>query len=425
MNRRHFIRGVASSLALPVLPSLAQAEERRRVTRLGFVYIPNGVNVNEWYRAEGLAPSLAPLAGMMEHCSVIRNLESAKAYANGDGGGDHARANASFLTGAQAKKTAGADISVGASIDQVAARAIGYQTRLPSLELSTAEPRRSGRCDSGYSCAYQYNLSWINATTPAPAENDPRVVFEKLYGSGNRLQDQKRRAQKRSVLDFVKQEAHLLNRRLGREDQEKLDEYLTAIRGVEKGIERAESYPIPEPQQAAPEGIPESYREHIRLQFQMMKLAWQTDSTRVTTFMLASEGSGRTFPEISVYGKHHELSHHRGSESSLAALAEIDRFYAAEFARFLQQLADTPDGEGESLLDNSAIIYGGGIQDGNLHNHTDLPIILAGHAGGLISHNGQHWAKERTPVTNLYLSLLSHMGVELPRFGDSTGKLKV
>lgn len=431
-TRRTFLRGLATTLALPALPSMGKevtvAASSTAAQRLGFIYIPNGVNVDHWFSPDQgeLRQSLAPLTPLREHFSLLRNLECQKAYGNGDGAGDHARANASFLTGCQAKKTAGADVQVGASVDQIAARALGYKTRFPSLELSTAEPRRSGRCDSGYSCAYQYNLSWINESTPAPAENNPRLAFEKLFGSGNRDADLKRLHARKSILDFVKEDAVSLQRKLGREDRDKMDEYLTSVREIEQRIEAEEAHPATAPEGvSAPEGIPKSHREHIRMQFQIMKLAWQADLTRVSTFVMGMEGSNRAFPELEVYGKHHELSHHRGNEKSLLDLAKIDRFYAEEFARFLTILKETPDGEEGNLLENSMLLYGGGIRDGNRHNHTDLPLILAGHGNGTLTPGEMHWAGENTPVTNLYLSLLDKMDVKVNRVGDSSGMLRI
>lgn len=428
-TRRYFLRGLATTLALPALPSLGKDVVQTGVkNRLGFIYIPNGVNVDHWFSAdqENLNNSLAPLESLKEDFSIIRNLECRKAYANGDGAGDHARANASFLTGCQAKKTAGADVHLGASVDQIAASKIGSQTRFPSLELSTSLSRRTGRCDSGYSCAYQYNLSWINETTPAPAENNPRLAFEKLFGSGNVKEDQKRLHQRKSVLDFIKAEASSFQKKMGTEDRGKMEEYLTSVREVEKRIESAESYPITRPEGIEPpEGIPKSYRDYIRLQFQIMKLAWQSDLTRVSTFVMGHEGSNRPFPEIGVHGKHHELSHHRGNKESLKDLAKIDLFYAEELARFLSILKETPDGEESNLLENSMLLYGGGIQDGNRHNHSDLPLILAGHGGGRLKQGEMFWAGENTPVTNLYLSLLDKMNISVDRIGDSTEMLKI
>ncbi len=426
-HRRTFLRGLAATLALPSLPSLAAASARTSSPlRLAFIYIPNGVNLDTW-RPNGPnleSETLAPLAGLRDHFSVLRGLDHDKARPNGDGAGDHARANATFLTGCQARKTAGSDIRVGVSVDQIAAQHVGHLTRVPSLELSTDPPRRSGHCDSGYSCAYQFNLSWRSATTPAPAERDPRLVFEKLFGSGDEAGDRRRRAQQRSVLDFVIDDAKSLNRRLDSADRPKMDEYLTAVRDVERRIEQAEKFRVEVPEDQRPNGVPEAHKEHIRTMYDLMALAFQTDTTRIASFLLAHDGSNRTFPEIGVNSAHHELSHHRGNAEMLRNIALIDRFYVEQFSAFLQKLHDTPEGDG-TLLDHSMIVYGGAIADGNRHNHDDLPLLLAGHGNGSIRQGRILEAGKGTPMTNLYLSLLDRMNVPAERVGDSTGKLAI
>lgn len=430
-SRRHFLKSIAATLALPSFESLAATTRTAAVhpTRLGFVYLPNGVNLEKWLptgkgRDFQLSESLQPLAGLRDRFSVLRHLDHDKAFANGDGAGDHARANATFLTGCQARKTAGADIQIGVSVDQLAARQIGHHTRLSSLELSTDPPRRSGHCDSGYSCAYQFNLSWIDENTPAPAERDPRLVFEKLFGSGNAKADAERRAYRKSILDFVHDDARRMQRRLGSTDRGKMDEYLTAVRDIESRIERAEKFRFEVPEDQRPTGVPESYREHIRIQFELMALAFETDSTRIATFMLAHDGSNRPFPEIGVHSGHHELSHHRNDPAHLAQIARIDAFYVEQFAAFLLRLKNTPEGDG-NLLDRSMIVYGGGIADGNRHNHNDLPVILAGGGNGQLRPGRLVEAAEGTPMTNLHLSLLDKMGVQAERIGDSTGVLDI
>lgn len=429
-SRRNFLKGIAATLALPSLESFAAtgAKAVAHPTRLAFVYIPNGVNLDLWRpQAHGngfnLGPSLQALQPHRGDISFIRNLDHDKARANGDGPGDHARANASFLTGCQPRKTAGADLRVGTSVDQIAARAIGAETRLASLELSTDVSRRSGHCDSGYSCAYQFNLSWIDEQTPAPAERDPRLVFEKLFGSGNSREDARRRAYRRSILDFVQDDARRLHQRLGHTDRGKIDQYLTAVRELEQRIERAEKHRTQIPENARPDGIPETYEEHIRVQFELMLLAFQTDSTRIATFLLAHDGSNRPFPELGVHSGHHELSHHRGLRDHLDQIARIDRFYAEQFSWFLKRLKETREGDA-SLLDHSMIVYGGGIADGNQHNHDDLPVILAGRGNGMLNPGRIIQAETGTPMTNLYLSLLDRMNVPAERIGDSTGRLQ-
>jgi hypothetical protein len=427
--RRQFLKGIAATLALPSLESFAAVSKAPAAhpLRLGFVYIPNGVNLDSWnIQGSGRdwqpSPTLEPLASLRDQFSVLRNLDHEKAFANGDGAGDHARANATFLTGCQARKTAGANIELGISVDQLAARQIGHHTRLSSLELSTDPPRRSGHCDSGYSCAYQFNLSWLNENTPAPAERDPRLVFEKLFGSGDKKEDAKRRHYQQSILDFVNDDAKRLQQRLGSTDRGKIEEYLTAVRDIEQRIERAEKFKVEAPEELRPTGIPKSYQEHIRIQFELMAMAFETDSTRLSTFMLAHDGSNRPFPELGIHSGHHELSHHRNNQQHLAQIAQIDKFYIEQFAAFLQRLKNTREGEG-NLLDHSMIVYGGGIADGNRHNHDNLPVLLAGGGNNTLHPGRVIDAKQGTPMTNLYLSLLDRMGVDAQRIGDSTGRL--
>ena len=426
IQRRTFLKSIAATLAVPAFPSLAQTVAKAgSPTRMAFIYIPNGVNLDLW-RPTGsgkdyaISKTLEPLAELREHFSVLRGLDHDKAFANGDGAGDHARANATFLTGCQARKTAGADIQLGESIDQIAARQVGHLTRLPSLELSTDPARSSGNCDSGYSCAYQFNLSWINDSTPAPAERDPRLVFEKMFGSGNEKEDARRRAYRKSILDFVMADAKRLQSRLGSTDRGKMDEYLTAVRDVEQRIVRAEKFRTEVPEDKRPNGVPETYGEHMRMMFDLMHLAFQTDTTRISTFLLAHDGSNRTFPEIEVHSAHHELSHHRSNPQTLENIGKIDRFYVEQLAYFLKKMRDTPDGEG-SLLDHSMIVYGGGIADGNRHNHDDLPVLLAGKGNNTLKPGRLIEAPNGTPMTNLYLSLLDRMGAKAQRIGDSTG----
>ncbi|MGA0845029.1 MAG: DUF1552 domain-containing protein [Luteolibacter sp.] len=431
-SRRSFLKGLAASIALPAFPGLAATHSHRLARsanplRMAFIYAPNGVNLSRWLPSDGthLSPTLASLAPLKEHFSLLRHLNQDNAFANGDGPGDHARANATFLTGVQARKTSGSDIRAGLSVDQVAANWIGKQTRLPSLELSTDPPRRSGGCDSGYSCAYQFNLSWRSESTPAPAERDPRMVFEKLFGGGDIHENKLRRARQKSVLDFVSDDAKRMAGRLDANDRGKLDEYLTAVRELESRIENAEKFNVSVPEHLRPTGIPDSYREHIRTMYELLALAFETDSTRIGTFMLAHDGSNRTFHEIGVADAHHQLSHHRGNTKALESIARIDEFYVAEFARFLGRLNSTRDATGRSLLEDSMIVYGSGISDGNRHNHDDLPLLLAGHGGGTLTPGRSIVAPKDTPMCNLYLSMLDRMGVSLKRFGDSTGQLEI
>jgi hypothetical protein len=432
-SRRRFLKSIAATLALPHLPSLhagvsraASAAAGSPPLRMAFVYAPNGVNLSHWLPSDrsNTSRSLAPLANLRDHYSVVRGLDHHNARSNGDGPGDHARANATFLTGAQARKTSGADIRVGVSVDQMAARQIGHLTRLPSLELSTDPPRRSGGCDSGYSCAYQFNLSWRAESTPAPAERDPRRVFEKLFGGGDPERDAERLARRKSVLDFVMDDAKRMHGRMDGGDRAKMDEYLTAVRDVEQRIEAAEHFRTEVPEDLRPNGVPETYGQHIRAMYDLMALAFRTDSTRISTFLLAHDGSNRSFPEIGVPEAHHHLSHHQRKEKNLEKIAKIDHFSIEQFAYFLQTLRDTREADGSSLLDNVLVVHGSGIADGDRHNHDDLPVLLAGHGGG-VRQGRLIEAPVGTPMTNLYLSLLDRMNVPLQRIGDSTGRLEV
>lgn len=430
-SRRIFLRSVASTLALPTLNSLAQTTGAvtKPPVRLAYVYAPNGVNVGQWFpagndRALNLSPTLEPLAPVKDMVQMLRGMDLDKGRANGDGAGDHARANAAFLTGCQPRKTDGADIRLGISVDQIAARAMGHQTLLPSLELSTDEPRRSGRCDSGYSCAYQFNLAWRGEASPVPAERDPRVVFEKLFGRGEQQESERRRARRQSVLDFVHEDAKRLQRRADGADRTKLDEYLTSVREVEQRIERAEAFRNEIPEGDRPTGVPDSHREHLRLMYDMLVLAFETDATRVATYLLAHDGSNRTYPEVGVRDGHHYLSHHQRRRSNLEAIAKIDHFLVSEFSRFLQVLRERREADGSSLLDHCMIVYGAGIRDGDRHNNDDIPILLAGRGGGGLEPGRTVHCPEGTPLTNLHLSLLRRLDVHAERVGDSTGILE-
>jgi hypothetical protein len=345
-----------------------------------------------------------------------------------DGGGDHARANGTFLTGLRLKKTAGSDIRAGVSVDQIAARHLEKATRFASLELSTDPHRKSGGCDSGYSCAYESNLAWRTPTSPLAPESNPRLVFERLFGSGVRGQRgaslAQRQAQQRSILDFVMEDTKAIQKQLTQRDKSKVDEYLTSLREIEQRIVITENFKnIADPDMPAPSGIPEAFDDYIRLMFQMMALAFETDATRVSSMLLAHDGSNRSFPEINIAEGHHSLSHHRNSGEMIDKVARIEQFYAERFAEFLAMLESKHDADGQTILHNSMIVYGCGNSDGNIHSHSNLPVVLAGNGGGSLN-PGQHFQAHHTPMCNLYLNLLDRMGVpELERFGDSTGRL--
>jgi hypothetical protein len=431
VSRRSILRGLGVSLALPPLVSFAKGKPSDIPLRMGFTYIPNGVIMDQWRPSEtgvlrNLPNSLKPLESHMSDFQVISGLNHTKAYANGDGGGDHARANATFLTGCQARKTAGKDIKVGVSVDQIAAESIGDNTKLRSLELSCDGVRKSGKCDSGYSCAYQYNLSWKTESMPMVPESNPRLVFERLFGNTSSSFDRKgqlqRRALNKSILDFALSGASDFSKRLGKVDQEKLNEYFTSVRELEKRIEREEKIRDVIPNINSPAGIPDNYREHLRLMFDMMVLAFQSDSTRISSFLLAHDGSNRSFRDIGVPEGHHALSHHKNDPEKITKLAKIDHFYSEQFAYLMNKLSNTKEVDGSRLIDHCMIVFGGGISDGNRHRHSDLPVLLAGGSSHGLK-TGRHVDFESVPMTNLYLGLLDRVGVQASQVGDSTGIL--
>jgi hypothetical protein len=451
LSRRRFLRGVGACMALPafeslVRPGVAAAAETASIgagasvasgaspMRMAFIYFPNGAIPASWWPTGAgkdfqFGPTLKPLEGVKQHLQVLGGLDQLNATPGHDGGGDHARASGTFLTGVRVKKTAGADIHCGVSIDQVVAKQIGHLTRFPSLELTCDAVRKSGNCDSGYSCAYQYNLSWQSPTTPVSPEPNPRLVFERLFGEGAPGQRRKslelRRQQQRSILDFVMDDADTLDNQLGNRDRQKLDEYLTSVREIEKRLADAEQFgQTPDPAMDTPAGIPLKFKDHIQLMFGMMLLAFQTDSTRIATFILANEGSNRAFPEIGIPEGHHYLSHHRNEKPLMDKVAQIDLFYAEQLAEFLGKLEQTKDVDGRSMLHNSMIVYGSGNADGNRHTHNNLPILLAGAGGGSLT-PGRFTNFSSAPMSNLYLSMADRFGVQgLQRFGDSTGRLE-
>jgi hypothetical protein len=400
---------------------------------MAFLFVPNGVNLDAWTPknigyAYDLPPTLEPLRRVQEYVNVLSGLTHDKGRANDDGAGDHARSASVFLTGCQAYKTSGGNIRVGQSVDQMAAHAIGSQTRFPSLELGCDRSRNTGNCDSGYSCAYSYNISWASPTTPMAKEIDPRLVFERLFGesstSSGKSAQQERAALRKSLLDYVQSDARRLQERLGKSDQRKLDEYLTAVREIERRIEMVEGQ-SPENGPLGfqkPTGIPSDFGTHVRLMTDMLVLAFQTDSTRIATCMIAHEGSNRSYADAGVPDGHHDLSHHGGNRVKLEKIARIDHFHMQQFAYFLERLKSVPEGDG-TLLDNCMIVYGSGISDGNRHNRENLPVLLAGRGGGTIE-TGRHLRYEtETPMTNLYVSMLERIGIGIDRVGDSTGPL--
>jgi len=443
LSRRYFLRGSGLAVALPALSSLAHtslvAEETvasaSAVTptgaplRMAFMSIPNGVQQDHWFPQDGLqlSETMKPLEKLRDQFQVISGLDHINATPGPDGAGDHARANATFLTGARARKTAGSDIRCGISVDQVAAQRIERATRLPSLELTSDVIRNSGSCDSGYACAYQYNLAWSSATTPVTPEANPRLVFERLFGAGSRSERKRnfaaRRETQKSVLDFVLEDSRDVRRQLAKEDRRKFDEYHSVVRDMEQRFEHAERFDdLPEADRDAPAGIPHDFGEYMTLMYDMLLLAFQTDSTRVATLLLAYDGSNRTFPHLGIPEGHHWLTHSQREEGVAQKVARIDQYYVERFAQFLQKMADTVDVDGNSLLHNSMLVYGGAIADGNRHTHENLPVILAGQAGGRIR-TGRFYQAQKQPMSNLFVSMLNLMGHPVTEFGDSTGKL--
>ncbi|MDB6069823.1 MAG: hypothetical protein JWL81_994 [Verrucomicrobiales bacterium] len=443
-NRRRFLRGLGTCLALPAFEALAPRASAAAAAaaattatgaprRMAFIYFPNGAIHDQWWPTVSgsdftLGNTLSPLNPLKHRLQVISGLSHKNAEAGNDGAGDHARANGTFLTGVRVKKTAGSDIHAGISIDQIAAQHLTSATRFPSLELSTDPHRKSGGCDSGYSCAYEANLAWRSPTSPLSPESNPRLVFERLFGSGPHGQRAStltaRRAQQKSILDFIMDDAKTVQQSLTHRDKDKLDEYLTGVREIEQRITAAENFTnTPDPAIDTPAGIPVAYDDYIRLMFNMLALAFETDSTRVASLLLAHDGSNRTFTEIGIAEGHHSLSHHRNDPDTIAKVARIDRFYVEQLASFLTLLDSKKDLDGNSILHNSSIVYGCGNSDGNRHTHSNLPILLAGNGGGNL-HPGRFLQLQDTPMCNLYLNMLDHAGIpNLDRFGDSTGRL--
>lgn len=432
LPRRTFLRTVGATMALPLLDAMipaATALEKtpgKAVRRLGFVFMPMGCDQSRWTPGsertlDKLSPILDSLAPVRDRVSVLTNMELANAYP-----GSHATSNSSFLSAAKAKHTEGNDYYLGTTVDQVAAKQLGKETQLPSLELSMDLMQTVGQCDNGYACVYQNNLSWSSPTTPLPSEAHPRIVFEMLFGDGGSTAERRAALRKRaSLLDAFTDDISRLKRKLGAADRQKVDGYMETIREVERRIQRAEADAVenPLPDLDRPVGVPAAYADHARLMFDLQLLAFQGDVTRVISFQLARETSNRTYPEIGVPDPHHPLSHHGNDPEKIARMAKINEFHVSLFAEFLQKMKETPDGEG-SLLDHSVYLYGSGIGNPNIHDHTNLPIIVAGGAAGGMKGNRHIRYEKATPLANLHLTLLDKVGVRLDSFADSTGKLE-
>ena len=405
------------------------AETKPFPKRMAFIYVPNGINMAKW-TPDGtgtdyaLSPTLAPFAPHQKDLLVLSGLAQKNAFGLGDGGGDHARASATYLTGVHPKKSA-SDVKTGISIDQFAANQIGGQTRLPSLELSCDRGQEAGSCDSGYSCAYQFNISWRSESQPMNPEIEPKAVFDRLFGGGADGESQEARARRKasdlSVLDFVTEQSRAVQAKIGTADKRKLDEYFTAVRDIEHRIKMNGTMPVAVPEGAVGDFNAEySFERHMRLMFDLMTLSFQTDTTRISTFLVSHDGGNRPYPFAGVPQGHHHISHHRNQAESLAKLAVIDKWHVTQFAYFLEKLKSVKEGEG-CLLDNCMIVYGAGISDGNEHSHSNLPTVLAGRGGGTIT-PGRHVRTDEIPMTNLFLSMLDRMGARAERFGDSKGR---
>jgi hypothetical protein len=432
LPRRTFLRGIGTALSLPLLDAMVPAMTALAATpaapvrRLGFVYIPMGGDISRWTppgpagRLTELSPTLSSLAPVIDHLTVVTNLELKKAYP-----GTHATSNSAFLSAATSKWTESSDYELATTVDQVAAQQIGHATRLPSLELAMDLLIAVGQCDNGYACVYQNNLSWSSPTTPLPAEAHPRVAFERLFGDGGSSSERLAELRKSSsLLDWVKDDIARLQRNLGPNDRTKVSQYLDTVREVERRIQKAEAQTADShlPDLDRPVGVPAAYADHARLMFDLQALALQGDVTRVITFQLARETSTRTYPEIGVPEAHHPLTHNGGDPEKVARVAKINAFHVSLFAYFLEKLKNTPDGDG-SLLDHSLYLYGSGMGNPDVHDHVNLPILVAGGAAGKVK-GGRHIRyAEPTPLANLHLTLLDKVGVRLDSFGDSQGKI--
>ncbi len=437
LHRRTILRGAGMALGLPALEAMTPAATRASAAsasvateppvRMACVFVPNGVIMPNWTpEGEGrqweLSKTLKPLQSLKEKLNVVSGLALDNGRAHNDGAGDHARGGATFLTAARPVKTS-SNIRLGISVDQVAATQLADQTRLPSIELGLESSRNAGSCDSGYSCAYSSNISWRNETQPMPKETIPRMAFDRMFGTGDSLERREKNLVRQSILDVVRRDAKQLLGQVGRTDRRKLDEYFTSIREIEQRIERTEQEDsAAQPDLEVPHGRVEAFREHVRLMYDLMVIGFQTDTTRVASLMVDNAGGRRAYTEVGVKEAHHGLSHHRNRDHEVNQLKKIDHYLVEQFAYFLQKLDSVREGDG-TLLDHSMVLYGSGISDGNRHRHEDLPIVLAGSAGGAIATNRHIVTQQERPMANLFLSMLDMMGTPAESIGDSTGRL--
>lgn len=433
IDRRLVLRGLGAMVGLPLLEamtpmarSVMAAPDQKSPTRMACIFFPNGAIMPKWRSADGesleLGETLRPLDSLKQKLTMVSGLALDNGRSYKDGAGDHARSGATFLTAARPVKTS-TNIKLGVSVDQLAAQQIGSATRLPSIELGIADSRSAGSCDSGYSCAYSSNVSWRTADQPAAKETVPRLAFERLFGDQDNAATRERNFFRKSILDVVAEDARRLNDKLGKTDRRKIDEYFAGVRDLETRIERSEH----ERRQGLPKlelplGKPSQFVEHAELMCDIMVAAFQSDSTRIATFMLDTAGGNRNYSEIGVNDGHHQLSHHREHEEKVAKLEKIDRFLAERLTYFLGKLDSVNETDG-TLLDNSMILYGSGLSDGNRHRHEDLPILLAGSAGGQMKPGRHIQLKDEVPMANLFMSMLDFMGASVESIGDSTGRL--
>jgi Protein of unknown function (DUF1552) len=444
LPRRTFLRGLGATLALPMLdamrPTLSALAPSEAPIRLGYVYTPNGIvgacdkspRPFMWTpKSAGsnfeFAPTMKALEPFREHLNVVSGLAQVTGRALGDGPGDHARATATFLTGVHPYKTGGADFRLGISADQIAAKALGAYTQLSSLELGLEPQPLAGNCDSGYTCAYM-SMSWRGPNSPLPAEINPRAVFERLFGDGDSTDPEvraRRLEKQKSVLDYVSGSLARLQQRLGSGDRRKIEEYLEAVRDIERRIALAEtqSRTLQVPVLDRPGSVPDDYLQYSKLMIDLQVAAWQTDMTRVASFMLGRDGSNRAYREIGISDGHHSISHHQGDEERLDKLIKIDELHVSMFAYLLKRLQETRDGDG-TLLDHSLVVFGSSISESNIHTHDDLPIVLAGTANRQIAGNRHLVYPKETPLNNLFLNMFDLAGIpQVDGFGDSTGRL--
>jgi hypothetical protein len=438
LPRRTFLKGVGTAVALPFLdammPAFAAAQTTRaaRPVRMAFVYVPNGIDMRHWnpsYEGElgKLPQTLVPMEPFRKDITLLGNLTHNTGRALLDGAGDHGRCSGSYLTGVQVKKTL-VDIKASVSCDQLVANAIGKQTRFPSLEVGLEDARQAGDCDSGYSCAYTNNLAWRNETQPLPPILDPRSLFDRLFGEDAALSPAARAEKnkyRRSILDFITEDTQSLQKNLGPSDKRKLDQYLGSIRDIELQIEKAAMDNVQvDPQMEKPYGIPQDFAEHFKLMTDMITVAFQADLTRVVTFLVTREGTSRSYREIGISDGHHPLTHHRNQIELMDKVAKINLYHVQQFATWVETLKNTQE-PGGSILDNSMIVYGAGLSDGNAHLHHDLPTMIAGRGGDFIKPGKRILFRKETPMCNLFLTMMDRMGLPMEQFGDSTGHLTI